>query len=110
MSAAEQAEIRGLLGRVIQAALCEYGGNRHRSLRKRELLMRSVEEYAGMYDSSRGKHTWHGINVVALLARAERDDFGIRAFVTASCSTQILRHSLARRCWLSATLASMHSP
>jgi hypothetical protein len=76
VSTAEQAEIRGLLGRVYKQIYVSTAAMSSVA-RKRDLLMRSVEEYAGMYASSRGEHTWHGINTVALLARAERDEVDI---------------------------------
>ncbi len=77
VGSADQAEIRGLLGRVYKQ-LYVTTAPISSAARKRELLMQSVEEYMEMYDSSRGKHTWHGINVVALMARAQRDGFGIQ--------------------------------
>lgn len=76
VSPAEQAEIRGLLGRVHKQLYVNTAAVSPIT-RKRELLIGSVEEYMEMYSFNPEKHTWHGINVVALLARAERDELGI---------------------------------
>jgi V8-like Glu-specific endopeptidase len=41
--------------------------------RKRRFLTRSLETYLGVYLEDTDLYTWHGINAVALLARAARD-------------------------------------
>jgi hypothetical protein len=72
----ENAEARGLLGRVykqlyvnaVQADPAAAGmavNRRH--------LQRAVDTYLDVYRSSPATHIWHGINAVALAARAARD-------------------------------------
>lgn len=69
---AENVEARGLLGRTFkQMYVTGAGGG--------DALRKALQAYHSVY--ARGKeHTWHGINVVALLRRAERDGVGVSGY------------------------------
>jgi hypothetical protein len=72
----EQAEAHGLMGRIYkQRYVNEAGANPERARRN---LQRSFDEYATSYNADPMANTWHGINMVALLARAERDGVALR--------------------------------
>jgi V8-like Glu-specific endopeptidase len=47
--------------------------------RRRRFLSRSLEVYLAAYGEDTDIYTWHGINAVALLARAARDDIQLPA-------------------------------
>ena len=68
----ENAEARGLIGRVQKQWFVTRAaaGN---SAGARAALENAVRSYHEVYQAAPGVHTWHGINVVALLARASRD-------------------------------------
>ena len=73
---AENAEARGLLGRVykqlyVNAVNADPGATSSRLARLN--LARAVEAYHGVYLSGPARHPWHGINTVALVCRARRD-------------------------------------
>jgi hypothetical protein len=70
-------ELRGLLGRIHKQAYVNAA--RKGSLLADELLA-AIDSYHSVYVESPQKHTWHGINVVALLHRAEEDGIEIRDF------------------------------
>lgn len=79
LDAFEEKEARGLLGRVykqlyvnVEARLgpdAEGGGGR----RPLDLMQRALSEYLAGYRLDTRENYWHGINAVALLARASRD-------------------------------------
>lgn len=67
----EHPEARGLKGRALKQRYivsCEQGARRDE-----EALRHAVRTYADAYYEDPGKRAWHGINTVALLARARRD-------------------------------------
>lgn len=66
VNAAEIAEARGLLGRIYKQL---YVNGRPNAAH----LKRAYTEYSFVYTSNPDQYTWHGINMVALLARAEED-------------------------------------
>ena len=76
--AGENAEARGLIGRVYKQRFVGWtaAGN---SI-AREALKKAVEAYHEVYDSDPTSYTWHGINVVALLARAARDGLPLTGY------------------------------
>jgi hypothetical protein len=92
---AEQAEARGLLGRVhkqiyVDAAGSGSGGggggggggrSEGEGARRtaRQHLVRAIEAYRGVYVSDPTRHLWHGINTVALVCRAQRDGVALTA-------------------------------
>ncbi len=65
-NAAEIAEARGLMGRIYKQLYVNGRPNP-------EHLKRAYAEYSFVYASKPEQYTWHGINMVALLARAEED-------------------------------------
>jgi hypothetical protein len=73
---AENAEARGLLGRVhkqlyVNAVNADPAAASSRLAQRH--LARAVEAYHEVYRSDPARHLWHGINTVALLCRARRD-------------------------------------
>jgi hypothetical protein len=73
---AENAEARGLLGRVYKQLYVNAVNvdPKAAALRVSRLnLQRAVDAYHAVYVSDPKKHLWHGINTVALVARARRD-------------------------------------
>ena len=71
-SASEQAEAHGLMGRIYKQRYVNEAGKANPE-RARSNLQRSFDEYAHSYNAAPIANTWHGINMVALLARAEKD-------------------------------------
>jgi V8-like Glu-specific endopeptidase len=65
----DRVEARGGIGRCYKEMflLCTEPG------RRRHYLTRSLDAYLGAYHEDENKNTWHGINAVALLARAGRE-------------------------------------
>lgn len=72
---AERAEALGLLGRIDKQL---YVNHANAASRHAASLQRACDSYAAVYAEDRSK-TWQGINVVAILARAERDGLAITA-------------------------------
>jgi hypothetical protein len=68
----EVMEARGLVGRIYKQRYVN--NNDPNSPANRANLLRALEEYYQVYRRKADK-TWHGINVVALTARARRDGF-----------------------------------
>jgi hypothetical protein len=66
----EVLEARGLLGRIYKQLYVN--NNDPASPRNRANIERALNEYLGVY-SLKPQEYWHGINVVALAARAQRD-------------------------------------
>jgi len=73
----ESAEARGLLGRVRKQQYVNAGEPKSR--RNQRVLWKAVEAYYDVYKEDR-KRLWHGINAVALLARARRDGVEVEGF------------------------------
>ncbi len=71
----ESSEICGLLGRCYKQMYVNSG--QPGFPRNRKLLADAVDAYGSVYRSDPGEHLWHGVNLVALLARAERDGVDI---------------------------------
>ena len=61
----EGPEVRGLLGRAYKQLYVNEGDGQN--------LVNAIEAYRQGWKFHEGDHRWHGINLVALLARAERD-------------------------------------
>jgi len=72
----EQAQAHGLLGRVYKQRYVNEAGKANRQRAQRN-LQRSLDEYACSYSADPKLNTWHGINMVALLARAETDQVAV---------------------------------
>jgi len=67
----ELAEAKGLLGRVYKQIYVNTGAAR--SDRSAAVLNDALGAYLAVYEAAPETHSWHGINAVALLARAEGD-------------------------------------
>lgn len=65
---AESAEASGLLGRACKQIFFESGAPR--SAGARWALAAAIEAYAGPYRAQPERHTWHGVNLLALVSRA----------------------------------------
>lgn len=61
----EKPEIRGLIGRGFKQCFVNEGGASN--------LQAAIEAYGTGWRARQGDYRWHGINLVALLKRAERD-------------------------------------
>ena len=70
----ETAEARGLLGRICKQ---RYVNAQSQSPKMQAVLNQGIRWYYDVYASSPDDHLWHGINVVALLARAQRDQIAV---------------------------------
>lgn len=69
----DRVEARGGIGRCYKELFLACS----EPARQRRYLARSLDAYLAAYRENTN-HTWHGINAVALLARAERDGFDLR--------------------------------
>jgi Trypsin-like peptidase domain/MAP3K TRAFs-binding domain len=67
----EWAEAMGLLGRIYKQRYVD--AQQPRNPRHQKNLRQALSYYLEVYKKDRAEHYWHGINAVALLARAERD-------------------------------------
>lgn len=72
---AEHAEARGLIGRAWKQLYVNAAGAPTR--RRGEQLGRAFHAYHEVYREAPDRHLWHGINAVALLARARRDGVAV---------------------------------
>jgi hypothetical protein len=68
---AENAEARGLIGRVHKQIYVNTAG--HQTVHRREHLRRAIQAYLEVHAPAPVERLWHGINGVALLVRAARD-------------------------------------
>ncbi|HKH49129.1 MAG TPA: serine protease [Thermoanaerobaculia bacterium] len=75
----ESAEARGLLGRVRKQQYVNAG--EPGSQRNQRNLKQAIAAYYAVYQEDKSR-LWHGINAVALLARARRDGVEIEGFPT----------------------------
>lgn len=104
----ENYEARGLLGRAYKQLYVDHGEAGTR--RQRRYLQDALRWYHGVYRED-SDQLWHGINTVALLARAERDgvrlDGGypsVRGLAEAILSTVHRKHEAGRcQVWDEAT-------
>lgn len=72
---AEELEARGLTGRIYKQLYVNI--NDTHSVRNRANLERALNEYLFVYRLNTQVYLWHGINVVALAARARRDSLPV---------------------------------
>ena len=70
-SSKERAEARGLIGRAYKQIYVD--ANDARPPQNREALRKAISAYHDVYDENPEGFSWHGINAVALIKRAERD-------------------------------------
>jgi V8-like Glu-specific endopeptidase len=76
MDPSENAEARGLLGRIYKQLYINAvnADSEAKGLRLSQLnLQRAVNAYYEVYQSGPADHLWHGINTVALIFRARKD-------------------------------------
>ena len=85
----EEFEARGLIGRIHKQLYVNR--NDPSSPANQKNLQRAIEEYFYVYQVDRKKHFWHGINVVALTARAQRDGISITGFPDPKALAQEIR-------------------
>ena len=78
---AENAEARGLLGRVYKQIYVTTRGDLGQHSAK--VLAQSANAYYGVYREEPGRYSWHGINAAAVLAMAARDKIPVRGFPAA---------------------------
>ena len=78
----EYDEARGLRGRILKQMYIDTMKRPYRTMAKtqraHEALRRAVRYYFEVYNEEPVKHYWHGINVVACMARAKRDNVPIQ--------------------------------
>jgi V8-like Glu-specific endopeptidase len=81
-AAAENKEAMGLIGRVYKQLYvnADKPGNPRFSV----LLKQSLQHYQSVYSLSPENSLWHGINLVALLRRAEKDKLRLNGFPDAA--------------------------
>ena len=92
--AREQAEARGLTGRIYKQLYVN--NNDPASPRNRANLERALNEYLSVYRLDPA-NTWHGINVVALAARARRDGLPVAGLPDAAALAAEIVATLDRR-------------
>ena len=85
---AEVSEVRGLTGRLFKQKFVKTPTSS--SANREELLRRSITEYLQGFEANR-RNYWHGINVVALVARANREKIDTSQFPEVSeTATELL--------------------
>jgi len=88
----ENAEARGLMGRAYKQL---YVNSTNKSkARSRNLLTQALGCYFPVYMTQPNTYFWHGINVVALLCRAERDGISLTGFPNPKTLAQEIRTAL----------------
>jgi Trypsin-like peptidase domain/MAP3K TRAFs-binding domain len=81
-AAAEKAEAHGLLGRIYKQLYVNTGCPSNQ--RQQENLRKAIQQYYDVYRSDPKNNLWHGINTVALSARAARDGVAIAGLPSAN--------------------------
>lgn len=91
-SKGEKAEARGLSGRIYKQLYV----NSHdpSSTRQQTNLRRAVKQYHDVYESAPQSYLWQGINSVALMARADRDQVDVPGFPAAEVTATEIREIL----------------
>lgn len=91
----EELEARGLTGRIYKQLYV----NNHdpNSPRNRAHLERALKEYLYVYRLGPQQNLWHGINVVALTARAQRDQLPLAGLPDVSLVAQEILATLEAR-------------
>lgn len=91
----EEMEARGLMGRIYKQLYVN--NNDPNSSRNHANLERALNEYLHVYRLGPKDYLWHGINVVALLDRARRDNFPLQGLPDASSLAQDILATLHER-------------
>ena len=81
-------EARGLVGRIYKQVYVN--NNDPVSPANRSNLEHALEQYLKVYQDNPSKSWWHGINAVALLARAKRDGFPAGHIASEDLAKEIL--------------------
>jgi lysozyme family protein len=105
----EYGEAWGLIGRAHKQRFAELSGASTR--RRQRALSEAIEAYAVPYRADPERHTWHGVNLLALVARARRegwDDIG-RRWPVSKLANRLSKALKAQRAddWTAATLAEV---
>jgi hypothetical protein len=108
-ASAEEFEARGLIGRIYKQLYVNR--NDPKSPANQQSLERALKEYLYVYRIDPKEHLWHGINVVALAARAQRDGISITGLPDPKALAQEIRKTLDEKeakseslpCWDLAT-------
>jgi hypothetical protein len=108
-ASAEEFEARGLIGRIYKQLYVNR--NDPKSPANQQSLERALNEYLYVYRIDPKEHLWHGINVVALAARAQRDGISITGLPDPKALAQEIRKTLDEKeakseslpCWDLAT-------
>src|SRR4051812_6228346 len=74
----ERAEARGLLGRVYKQLYID--ANDSANSRQQGNLRNAIKAYYDVFKTEPKAFLWHGINAVALLARAQRDGVAVEGY------------------------------
>jgi hypothetical protein len=106
---AEEFEARGLIGRIYKQLYINR--NDPKALANQQSLERALNEYLYVYRVDPKEHLWHGINVVALAARAQRDGISITGLPDPKAFAQEIRKTIDEKeaksdslpCWDLAT-------
>ncbi len=108
----ERMEIRGLRGRLAKqhyVVAAERLGSK-----EWEVLHRAIDHYLSAYEENPGKPIWHGVNAIALLRRAEMDDYPHPRSDAADGIAEAILQRLGRKplaaldSWDMATVAELH--
>jgi len=89
---AEEFEARGLIGRIYKQLYVNR--NDAQSPANQQNLERALKEYLYVYRVDPKEHLWHGINVVALAARAQRDGISISGLPDPKAFAQEIRKTI----------------
>ena len=92
---AEEFEARGLIGRIYKQLYINRGDPK--SPANQTSLDRAIREYVYVYRLQSEKFIWHGINVVALSARAQRDGISITGLPDPKILAQEIRKTIDDR-------------
>lgn len=85
----ENSEAKGILGRVYKQLYVN--AKSPKASHSVNYIKKAIEHYLGVYNGQPGR-TWHGINAVALIKRAERDGIVITGFPPAyQLATSVLQ-------------------
>lgn len=95
INAAERAEAKGLLGRIYKQLYVN--ANDPRSPRQQDNLRKAIAFYHEIYESDPRSYLWHGINVVALLARGRRDGVSVEIAETEQALAQRILAEISQR-------------
>ena len=91
----EHEEAKGLLGRAFKQLYVDAAQSFAPA--HADHLRKAIDCYAEVYFRDPKKHHWHGINVVALLKRAERDDVSVTADLDGSAIAASILEDITRQ-------------